>query len=54
MKGARSILLWPGFLYRYDADTIMVIQQGEIAEEGIYHQLISKKGIYYKMIRNQI
>ncbi len=32
-----------------DADRIMVINQGEIAEQGSHNELINKKGIYTKM-----
>ncbi|MGM7722878.1 ABC transporter ATP-binding protein [Metabacillus sp. Hm71] len=36
-----------------DVDTIMVIQNGEIAEKGNHDELIAQHGIYYQMISNQ-
>jgi ATP-binding cassette, subfamily B, multidrug efflux pump len=36
-----------------DADTIMVIQEGEIAEKGNHEELMALQGIYYRMIHNQ-
>jgi ABC-type multidrug transport system fused ATPase/permease subunit len=35
------------------ADTIMLIDQGRIAEMGSHNELISKQGIYWKMIESQ-
>ena len=32
-----------------DADNIIVMQQGEIVEQGTHQQLITEKGYYYKM-----
>jgi ATP-binding cassette, subfamily B, multidrug efflux pump len=31
------------------ADRILVLHQGEIAEQGSHEELLSKKGLYYKM-----
>ena len=36
-----------------DADTILVIQNGEIAEKGNHDELMAQQGIYYNMIFNQ-
>jgi len=36
-----------------DVDTIMVIQDGEIAEKGNHDELMEQYGIYHKMISNQ-
>ncbi|PLS16787.1 multidrug ABC transporter ATP-binding protein [Bacillus sp. M6-12] len=32
-----------------DADTILVLHQGEIVERGTHQQLLQKQGLYYKM-----
>ncbi|KKI91341.1 multidrug ABC transporter ATP-binding protein [Bacillus sp. SA1-12] len=36
-----------------DVDTIMVIQNGEIAEKGNHDELMAQHGVYYQMISNQ-
>lgn len=36
-----------------DVDTIIVIQNGEIAEKGSHHELMLQKGNYHQMISNQ-
>lgn len=35
------------------ADEIIVLQKGKIAERGSHEQLLSKKGIYYKLVEMQ-
>jgi len=37
-----------------DADKIVVLDKGRIAEEGTHQQLTDKKGIYYHLVRNQL
>ena len=32
-----------------DADMILVIQEGSIAEQGTHEELLALKGLYYKM-----
>ena len=36
------------------ADTIYVLEKGEVVEEGNHDQLVNKKGLYYAMWRQQI
>ncbi len=36
------------------ADVILVLQEGELVETGTHNQLVTKKGVYYKMFENQI
>jgi ATP-binding cassette subfamily B protein len=36
------------------ADTIYVLEQGEIIEQGKHEDLIKEKGLYYAMWRQQI
>jgi ATP-binding cassette subfamily B protein len=36
------------------ADTIYVLEKGRITEQGTHQQLVSKKGLYYAMWRQQI
>ncbi len=37
-----------------NADQIIVLQDGKIAEKGKHGELISRKGIYYNLVKNQI
>lgn len=37
-----------------NADNIIVIENGEIAEMGSHKELIEKKGAYYNLVRNQL
>lgn len=37
-----------------DADKIVVIDQGKIAEEGTHQQLIDKEGLYFRLVKNQL
>jgi ATP-binding cassette subfamily B protein len=36
------------------ADTIFVLEQGNIIEKGKHEDLLSEKGLYYAMWRQQI
>ncbi|MDH5400989.1 MAG: ABC transporter ATP-binding protein/permease [Candidatus Heimdallarchaeota archaeon] len=37
-----------------DADTIVVIDQGDIVEQGTHQELLTIKGHYYNLVKNQI
>jgi len=37
-----------------DADNIIVLDNGKIAEEGTHRELTAKKGIYYLLVKNQL
>ena len=37
-----------------DADNIVVLDQGRIAEEGTHHELTERKGLYYRLVKNQL
>lgn len=37
-----------------DADNIIVLEKGKIVEQGTHLQLVSRKGTYYSLIKNQI
>jgi ATP-binding cassette subfamily B protein len=37
-----------------NADTIIVIDDGQIIEQGTHDELISQKGDYYDLVKNQI
>jgi ATP-binding cassette subfamily B protein len=37
-----------------DADKIVVLEKGKIAEEGTHGELTAKRGIYYTLVKNQL
>jgi len=37
-----------------NADQIVVLEAGEIVERGTHDELISKKGKYFELVRNQL
>ena len=37
-----------------DADNIIVLDNGKVAEEGTHQELTAKQGIYYKLVKNQL
>jgi ATP-binding cassette, subfamily B, multidrug efflux pump len=48
-KGRTTIAIAHRLSTIQDADQILVLHQGEIVERGNHQQLLSKKGLYYKM-----
>lgn len=37
-----------------DADKIVVLDQGKVAEEGTHEELTSLRGKYYELVKNQL
>lgn len=37
-----------------NADTILVLEKGSVTESGTHEQLVSEKGTYYRLIRDQL
>lgn len=37
-----------------DADNIVVLDKGRVAEEGTHEELTAKRGIYYELVKNQL
>ena len=37
-----------------DADNIIVLDKGKIAEEGTHKELAERKGLYYRLVKNQL
>ena len=36
-----------------DADTILVMEHGDIVEQGAHDELIARRGAYYELYRSQ-
>lgn len=53
MKGRTSIVIAHRLSTIQHADTIMVLEKGEILEQGTHDELIAKNGSYSEMYRNQ-
>ena len=37
-----------------NADNIIFLENGKIAEQGTHQQLVDRKGKYYELIKNQL
>lgn len=37
-----------------DADKIVVLDKGQVAEEGTHNELTQKQGLYYQLVKNQL
>lgn len=48
-KGRTTIAIAHRLSTIQDADLILVLHRGEIVERGTHHELLSQKGLYYKM-----
>ena len=53
-EGRTSIVIAHRLSTVYNADQIVVIQAGKVAEQGTHSELLAKKGIYYKLNRLQL
>lgn len=53
MQGRTSFIIAHRLNTIRDADTIMVIDRGEIVEKGSHDALLQKQGVYYNMFFNQ-
>ena len=54
LKGRTSFIIAHRLSTIRDADQIVVIEHGEIIEQGTHDQLIEKKGFYFELVKNQI
>jgi ATP-binding cassette subfamily B protein len=52
-KGHTSLVIAHRLSTIQDADKIIVLQQGEIAEQGSHQQLLAANGLYAQMWRIQ-
>jgi len=53
MKGRTSFIIAHRLNTIRDADTIMVVDQGQIVEQGSHDELMEQQGRYYRMFDNQ-
>ncbi len=53
MKNRTSIVIAHRLSTIQNADVIVVMHQGEIAEQGSHNELLKKKGIYHKLVEMQ-
>ncbi|MCI1882043.1 MAG: ABC transporter ATP-binding protein/permease [Sporolactobacillus sp.] len=52
-KGRTSFIIAHRLSTVHDADRILVVEDGRIAEEGTHRQLIARRGRYYRMYTDQ-
>jgi subfamily B ATP-binding cassette protein MsbA len=53
MKNRTSIVIAHRLSTIQNADLIVVMQKGEIAEQGTHAELMAKKGVYNKLVEMQ-
>jgi len=54
LEGKTSILITHRIFSLLNFDTIIVLEEGAIAEQGTHDGLLQKKGLYYKMYQRQL
>lgn len=53
LKGRTSFMIAHRLSTVVNADLILVMNNGEIVEQGTHHELLEKKGYYFELYRNQ-
>jgi ATP-binding cassette, subfamily B, multidrug efflux pump len=53
MEGRTSFVIAHRLSTIKEADTILVLQHGDIVEQGSHDELLSKKGFYYTLYHSQ-
>jgi subfamily B ATP-binding cassette protein HlyB/CyaB len=54
MKGRTAVIIAHRLSTIMNADKIIVLYNGGVAEEGKHNELVDKKGMYYQLVRKQI
>ena len=53
-KGKTAIVVAHRLSTVKNADKIVVLEKGELIEEGTHEELVKKKGAYYELVKNQL
>ena len=53
-KGKTAVVIAHRLSTVKNADQIVVLENGEIAEIGNHKELTNKKGIYFNLVKNQL
>jgi ATP-binding cassette subfamily B protein len=54
LKGKTAVVIAHRLSTVKNAHNIIVLNQGEVAEQGTHQELINNKGIYYQLVSNQL
>lgn len=54
LAGRTSVIIAHRLCTVKNADNIIVLDNGVVAEEGCHDELINKKGLYYSLVKNQL
>jgi ATP-binding cassette subfamily B protein len=54
IKGRTSIIVAHRLSTVKNADQIIVLEKGEIVEQGNHEDLVSMRGKYYELVKNQL
>ena len=54
LKGKTAVIIAHRLSTVKKADNIIVLNKGEVVEQGNHKELVLKKGIYYNLIKNQL
>ena len=54
LKGKTAVVIAHRLSTVKNAHNIIVLNQGEVAEQGTHQELINNKGMYYQLVSNQL
>ena len=54
LKGRTSFIIAHRLSTVKNADKIVVLDSGKVVEVGVHEQLISMRGYYYRLVKNQL
>ena len=54
MKGKTAVVIAHRLSTVKNAHNIVVLENGKIAEQGTHQELVDKRGIYYRLVSNQL
>lgn len=53
-KGKTAVVIAHRLSTIVNADKIVVLEKGKVAEQGTHKQLLEKRGLYHKLVKNQL